>query len=116
MLVGGSEKINLKKRAVVWLVLMPVGVILSQLIGLAIATGFGLQEGQKFNGAVWQLLLILIPTTIVICAPGLMAAKYGKAAVDEGDKGGRIFFYLGIGFSIFFLLIAILTSFGIGQS
>ncbi len=79
-------------------------------------TGFGLQEGQKFNGAIWQLLLISIPTTIVICTPGLMAAKYGRAAVDEGDKGGRIPLYLGIGFSIFFLLVAVLTSFGIGQS
>lgn len=110
-----SNLSNCLKNAWIWLALIPVGSIAGQIVGLLISWAFGQPEQTPFVGPLWQKLLIVVPSTILIITPGFVSASYGLKVVKEGKKIGYLHVYLGGILGIGMLAISVLTFFGVGQ-
>lgn len=103
------------KRAWIWLALVTVGSIAGQLVGHLISWAFGQVEGMPFAGPMWQKLLIVIPSSLLIVIPGTVAAFYGSRVVREGNRIGYVHIIIGGLYSLFMLVVSVLTTFGVGQ-
>lgn len=103
------------RRAWIWLVLVPVGSLVGQLLGHLLASALGVPESTPFQGSMWQKLLITVPTALLTVIPGFVAAFYGNKVVKEGNKIGYLHLYLGGLYSLFMLVVSVLTFAGVGQ-
>jgi hypothetical protein len=103
------------RSAWIWLVLVPVGSVLGQLAGHLIALAFGQAESGPLTMSWWQVVIVVIPTTLLTVVPAYMSARLGVRIKDSGRKLGWFFALVG-GFICFVsVAISFLTSFGVGQ-
>jgi ABC-type glycerol-3-phosphate transport system permease component len=103
------------RSAWIWLVLVPVGSVLGQLAGHLIALAFGQAESGPLTMSWWQVVIVVIPTTLLTVVPAYMSARLGVRIKNSGRKLGWFFALVG-GFICFAsVAISFLTSFGVGQ-
>jgi len=103
------------RRAWIWLLLIPVGGILGQLVGHLVAWLVGQKEEGPLTVSWWKVLLIVTPATILTVAPAYVSARMGFQIKKEEKKIGWLFILVGGLICVTFLAITILTSAGVGQ-
>lgn len=97
------------RRAWIWLGMVPVGMILALAIGEILPGLLGYGWTHEQDMPLGPALLVVLPTLLLFCAPGILAGWYGLRARAAGQSIGLVPAILGFLVSGYFVLVNLLA-------
>ncbi|KRE99238.1 hypothetical protein ASG88_16080 [Nocardioides sp. Soil777] len=93
------------RRAWWSLALFPLSFVAAFGVGEGLATLLGHETGSAEEAPVWLMLAAAGPALLVFVAPALLSVFFARRAEQEGNRGGRVPMWTGVGLASAFVLL-----------
>lgn len=93
------------RRAWWSLALFPLTFVAAFVVGEGLATLYGYSTGDTAEAPVWVMLAAGGPALLVFVLPAVLAVVFARRAEREGDRGGRVPIWIGVGLAAAFVLL-----------
>lgn len=93
------------RRAWWSLALFPLSFVLAMVVGQGLASLLGHPTAGTEDVPVWVMFAAAGPALLVLVAPAVLAVAFARRAEREGDPGGRVPMWVGVGVATAFVLL-----------